>query len=303
MKKILSVLCVLAFIASFACIGASAADTAATFSIVAANPEVGATTFTADVVATLPEGGDVTQLGLLVTVPEGLKLVSCEQAVSFGSFVTSETVESNPYMILWVSGTKSLDAGKDTAIATMTFELPADAAVDSAYELVLALEPDNLPASVAGDEYAAEAIVVNGATVTVVEAPVPTTTVTEPPVSEEPIDPPASDEPAPSDKPVVNGAVEDVNAAIAAIGEVTLDSEEAIIAAREAYEALSDEDKALVDISALEAAEAALAALKAEATKPQAPQTGVNNNMMYVVVAVMVVALGAAVVVKKVNVK
>lgn len=246
MKKILSVLCVVAMIASFACIGASAADTAATFSVVAANPVEGATEFTADVVATLPEGGDVTQLGVLVTVPEGLTLKSCEQAVSFGSFVTSETTDTNPYMILWVSGTKSLPAG-DTAIATMTFEIAGGAVVDTAYEIKVELEPDNLPASVAGDEYAAEAIALVNANV-VVEAKAVETT----PIATE-------TEPATEEAPAT-------------------DATEAPVASESATEAPAT-------------------------TKPQAPQTGDNATMMYVVVAVMVVALGAAVVAKKVNVK
>ncbi|MBQ7874012.1 MAG: hypothetical protein IJ306_02450 [Oscillospiraceae bacterium] len=55
---------------------------------------------------------------------------------------------------------------------------------------------------------------------------------------------------------------------ISAIGEVTLESEEAIKAAREAYDALTDEQKALVEnYDVLEAAEKALDALK----NPQAP--------------------------------
>ena len=249
MKKILSVLCVLAFIASFACIGASADDVAATFSIVAANPVEGETTVTADVVATLPEGGDVTQLGLLVTIPEGMTLTACEQAVSFGSFVTSETVDTNPYMILWVSGTKSLPAG-DTAIATLTLEIAADAAVDTAWTLDLELEPDNLPASVAGDEYTAEQIAVVDATVVVEAAPV----VTEP----------ATTEPAATEAPVVT-------------------------------EAPKTEAPA-TDAPAADETEA-----PATSEKVEAPQTG--EASVFAVVAVMVVALGAAVVVKKVNVK
>lgn len=57
-----------------------------------------------------------------------------------------------------------------------------------------------------------------------------------------------------------------VDEAISAIGEVTLDSEEAIEAAREAYDALSEEQKKLVTkLDVLEAAEKKLEELKAEA--------------------------------------
>ena len=56
-----------------------------------------------------------------------------------------------------------------------------------------------------------------------------------------------------------------VDAMIEAIGEVTLESEEAITAAREAYEALTDAEKERVTkLDVLEAAEAKLAALKVE---------------------------------------
>lgn len=59
-------------------------------------------------------------------------------------------------------------------------------------------------------------------------------------------------------------AAEAVEERIDAIGDVTLDSEEAILAAREAYEALTEEQKALVsNLRRLEAAEEKLAALKA----------------------------------------
>ena len=257
MKKILSVLCVLAVVASFACIGVSADDVAATFSVVAANPVEGATEFTADVIATIPEGGDVTQLGLLVTVPEGLTLKACEQAVSFGSFVTSETTDTNPYMILWVSGTKSLPAG-DTAIATLTFEVPADAAVDTSWDIALELEPDNLPASVAGDEYTAEQIAVVGATVVVEAVPVITTT-SETETSE-------TETSATETEPTET-------------------------------ESATEPEASETETSATESE------TETETTKAPVSNNPQTGDMAFVVVAVMVVALGAAVVVKKVSVR
>jgi hypothetical protein len=63
-------------------------------------------------------------------------------------------------------------------------------------------------------------------------------------------------------------AAEEVIALIDAIGEVTLEKEEAIVAARAAYEALTDDQKALVtNLETLTAAEAALEELK----KPAVP--------------------------------
>ena len=61
-------------------------------------------------------------------------------------------------------------------------------------------------------------------------------------------------------------AADAVTEMIAAIVEVKLDSEDAVKAARAAYEALSDEQKAFVDVSSLEALEEALALLKLAGT-------------------------------------
>ena len=230
MKKILSVLCVLAFIASFACIGASA-DDAVSFNLVAAEVTEGVDTFTVDVVAHLPEGGDVTQVGLLLTVPEGIKLDSFKKVYTDeGMYTCSETTDTNPYMILWVAGTASLPVG-DTVLCTLTFKADAALAAGAEFALDLEFEPDNMPATVAGD------------------------------------------------------------AVTATCGDCTV----VVAAATEAP----------VSTEASEATEAP--ATDAPVTEPTdttgAPATGDNTTMMFAVVALMVVALGAAVVVKKVNVK
>jgi hypothetical protein len=87
---------------------------------------------------------------------------------------------------------------------------------------------------------------------------------------------------------------EKVDSMIDAIGTVTLESESAIVAARNAYEALSQEAKVQVTkLSVLEAAEARLAELKAN------PDAG-NGSMIVIIVviaAVVVVAAAAAVLV------
>ena len=68
-------------------------------------------------------------------------------------------------------------------------------------------------------------------------------------------------------------AAEEMIAQIEALGEITLDSKEAIEAARLAYDAMTDEAKALVtNLDVLEAAEAAYQAL-VEASKPVDPET------------------------------
>lgn len=69
---------------------------------------------------------------------------------------------------------------------------------------------------------------------------------------------------------------DDAQAAIDAIGEVTLESKEAIDAAREKYDDLSDKEAALVDDSALKAAESTYASLL-KAHKAQQKQEMMKN--------------------------
>ena len=87
-----------------------------------------------------------------------------------------------------------------------------------------------------------------------------------------------------------------VDEQIAKIGEVTLESEEAITAARKAYDALTDEQKALVkeeNVKALEAAEAKLKELKEakeaeDAAKAEVELTVTNNTGMFKVVKAVI---------------
>ena len=73
-------------------------------------------------------------------------------------------------------------------------------------------------------------------------------------------------------------AADEMIAQIEALGEITLDSKEAIEAARLAYDAMTDEAKALVtNLAVLEAAEAAYEAL-VEASKPADPETPEDNK-------------------------
>ena len=110
-------------------------------------------------------------------------------------------------------------------------------------------------------------------------------------------------------------AAEPVIQAIDAIGTVTLESEAAITAARTAYDALSETDKALVtNYSKLTDAETALAALKtpvepSESQKPddqkpddqkpddQKPAEKKNDIIVPVIIVVAVIAAAAAAVI------
>ncbi len=176
MKKILSLICVFAFIASFVCTGISAEDIVS-FSMIADEIPEDADAFTADIVVHLPEGVNVTQFCLLVDVPAGLTLESFSEVYNDnGMFTCSETYFSSPYMIFWVSGTESLPAG-DTILCTLTFKINATNVSDTEYVIGLELDPDNKPASVNGDVVEATA---NGCTVIDVVATEATTTTAEP---------------------------------------------------------------------------------------------------------------------------
>ena len=88
-------------------------------------------------------------------------------------------------------------------------------------------------------------------------------------------------------------AADAVAAKIEAIGEVTLESEEEIKAARAAYDALTDDQKALVDAAKLTAAETALEALKKLADSDN-PKTGDETNLVLPVVLMVVSVMGIA---------
>ena len=108
-------------------------------------------------------------------------------------------------------------------------------------------------------------------------------------------------------------AADAVEKLIDAIGTVTLDSEEAIKAARDAYDALTEEQKELVgNYQTLLDAEAKLAQLKKDAEKPSQPEqpakpgedankpaTGDAGVALWLTVMCMTTLLGAALVSKK----
>ena len=101
-------------------------------------------------------------------------------------------------------------------------------------------------------------------------------------------------------------AADAVEKLIDAIGTVTLDSEEAIKAARDAYDALTDAQKEQVgNYQTLLDAEAKLAQLKKDAEKPSQPEqpekpaTGDTGVALWLTVMCMTSLLGAALVGKK----
>ena len=249
MKKILSVLCVLAFVASFACIGVSA-DATPSFALVAEPITEGATTVTVKLQGTLPEGTEVAQAGFTVEYDEALTLTEAKNVYAGAMFIGGQTTDVKPYPVLWILGTSSLPVGTSDMVE-FTFALPEGAAAGDTYEVTLTIDTENAPANINGDVTYADA-------------------------------------------PVANAALEVV--AETTVAETTTEATET---ETEAPVASESESKAPV-ASESEAPAATTTEAPATTKAPSAAQTG---DMMFVVVAVMVVALGADVVVKKVNVK
>ena len=273
MKKILSVLCALAFIASFACLGVSADAPAVSFALEAAPVLEGDTTLNVNLVVTLPEGATGYELGLFgLDMSYDSSVLTLAEEPSWevkGTTQNSEDVSVNPYMHLWVSikPAEQYKAGS-TVAATMIFNLAQPAVAGTEYKIDLAVNAENGVASMASKDgqykevvYTAEQIACTGAVAVATVPTVETTTaapvVTEPEVSE-------------------------VVTTVAPAG--------------------SESEAPVVSSDAKSEAPAASESEAPASTKApdKATQTG---DMMFVVVAVMVVALGAAVVVKKVSVR
>lgn len=153
MKKFLTLFLTLAVLAGTFSFPVVKADEIVSFSLVPSNIREGDTTFTVDLVAHLPEGGDVTQVGVFVDVPEGLSLVDFEKQYTGGksTYICSQTYDVNPFWILWVLGIASLPEG-DTVMCTLTFEADEPFTYDDSYYIGLKVDPDNPPATVAGYE-------------------------------------------------------------------------------------------------------------------------------------------------------
>lgn len=256
MKKIISVLCVLAMMASFACIGASAADVPVTFSVVADDVKPGDTEINAMLVVTLPEGATGYELGafkLEVAYDASKMALTLNEDDELdwqvkGTTMTSPSPDVNPYTIIWAdTNARFKSAGANDAVA-LKFTLAKAAEIGDTFEINVTINEALSLASKDGTyvevAYDAAAIpVVNFAST--VAAPATTT------------------------------------AAATTVADTTV------------------ADTTAADTTAAPADDTTAAPATTKAPD-KATQTG---DMMFVVVAVMVVALGAAVVVKKVNVK
>lgn len=298
MKKFLSVLLAVVMIASISAVATFAADPAFVASAVTgtAGSEV-------DVTISFENNPGTAAAKISVAYDPALTLVKTAAGPVMTKSGTAATespdLTVNPYLYVWVLGTK--ETAENGVFSTMTFKIPEGAAADTKYDIKVTYSAD--------DTYnlAEEAIAyttVDGS-ITVVGA---------------------------------EAAVIDTLTNLPAAGDLTLDDKEAVDNAKTAYDALTPDEQAKVPaelVTKLNDAIAAIAALEAAATdtsdtatsadttdaatsadttdadttdadttaapkKDTAAQTG---DMMAIVIVAMVVALGAAVVVKKVNVK
>lgn len=257
MKKIISVLCVLAMMASFACIGASAADVPVTFSVVADDVKPGDTEINAMLVVTLPEGATGYELGafkldvaydaskMALTLNEDDEL---DWQVK-GTTMTSPTPDTNPYTVIWAdTNARFKSAGANNAVA-LKFTLAKAAEVGDTFEINVTV---NEALSLASKDGTYQEVAYDAAAIPVVNF--------------------ASTVVAPATTTAAATTVADTTVA----------------------------DTTVADETTAAPADDTTAAPATTKAPDKATQTG---DMMFVVVAVMVVALGAAVVVKKVNVK
>ncbi len=248
MKKIISVLCVVAMLATLACVGVAADGEKFVITATAGTVNPGDDTLVVEVKGILNEG---TLAGYTFDVSydsSAMVLTGAEKGeANGGMYQNSKNVDENPYRIIWV-GIDEVPTGKEFPIATLTFKLAAPAEVGSTYTVNFAFDPDNAPIDI--DDQPVEAFLTEAVVVEVAE--------------------PATDAPA-TDAPAT--------------------------------------DAPKTDAPATDAPKTDAPATEAPAT--DAPATTANNNngtpqtgdMMLVVAILMVVALGAAVVVKKVNAK
>lgn len=252
MKKILSLLCAVIMVASLACLSAFAADPAVTVSAVAHEVAIGDNKLAVDIVMNVPADVEINGFKYAVSYDAEKMVLAEEPEFEIkGNGMTSQTIDVNPYALVWAGiGKQAIKGtGEDILVLTLNFELKAAAVEGAKYDVTIAAEEikDSNGASIQDSAVIENANVVVEAPVVTTEAPVVTT------------EAPATSDDAPAT------------------------SAEAPVATE------------------TEAPAATTTAAPATTKAPdKASQTG---DMMFVVVAVMVVALGAAVVVKKVNVK
>jgi len=245
MKKFLTAVLALVMIASMASVAAFAADDCT----VAANVvevEAGATTATVSFDVTTVGDRGIAATTILVTYPAELTIAEAGVNSGLSNILWGPTT-NNPAKLVWVQGTS--DKKEAFNLGTLTFNIPADAAVGTTYDIAVAIDdPEN---SFDLNDSNVPMTCVNGSIV-IVEKAVDTETAV-----------------------VTDPAADDTTAA-----PVADDTTAAPVADDTTTAPVADDTTTAKD-------------------KP-APQTG---DMLVVVVAAMVVALGAAVVVKKVNVK
>jgi len=94
----------------------------------------------------------VSSVGFEIDYPDFLTLVSCEQEFSKGSFVTSETEDIKPYLVMWVWGTKELPF-EEVIIAKLVFRVSPDVNMDDELDIDLSYSEDNEPADIKGNEH------------------------------------------------------------------------------------------------------------------------------------------------------
>jgi len=266
MKKILTAILVIAMIASIACVAASADDAL----VITAGEVEAAPGTTATFEVTISNIGELGMGSFLYTAKvEGLTIAKITPAISYGTNQAGEA-PAEEVALMWADASKGVKDA-EVVVASYEVEIPADAAIGTEY--VITITPDDDPDNFlsfendpqTGEQAGLGGTGVNGK-ITVVE---PATDTSDTDTDTQPITEPVGTEPVGTEPDESGNNNESQDS-----GEAT--GSEAAGSEKEG----SDTEK------------------KDDGKK--APQTG---DVAIIVVAAMIVALGTAIVVKKVSVK
>ena len=152
MKKLLFVfLSVIIMIGALSAVSVYADDAAAALTITPGDVVANACVFNVDVRIHVPEGTDISHMGFIVSVPDGLYVHNMTTCCVKGVFTKPETGDADPYKIIWDADGSLIPAGTDTVMCTLTFMSDEKFVLGNVYEIGLEADPENPTVNAAGE--------------------------------------------------------------------------------------------------------------------------------------------------------
>ncbi len=151
MKRFISFFLILATVFGIMSVGAFAEDSAADvtvgegFYLKPIPEESEAFTLVYDVCCNDVNGCDIATVGLYLDYSDNLVLESCESVYPNGVFISSQYIDTKPYLMLWAGGTTALPS-EETAIARVVFKVVKT--LGRGVTLSLTYDPENLPGGI-----------------------------------------------------------------------------------------------------------------------------------------------------------